>query len=311
MIDSCEVKVGDIGDVATDPSYRGKNCMGKLLNFSTEKMRATGIPLSILWGDTNRYRHYGWERFGRDIIFYLSSRSVKELNPGTGFSIRGYDRTKKDLDKIIKIHEKEPLRIARSRKDYERILNKPYVQVWLGEDNGASAYVILRDNEAVELGGETLTILKMLSFILNNCPIDKLKLHLPFRESELLNEMYKISAGWELACLGMLKIIDLQNLLAAFKNELQKKAEFSGLENGRGISLQMEGARQTSSLIMKDKLEIVNGQICSDMISLSETEMVHLIFGWHPERFGKSIEQRKFLKAIFPLDFYIWCLDKV
>lgn len=205
VMDNCKVKVGGIGDVATDPACRGNGCMGNLLNFSMEKMREAGIPLSILWGDTNRYRHYGWERFGRDMIFYLNQRSVKGLNPGIGFSIRGYDKTKKDLDKIISLHEKEPLRIARSRKDYERILNKPYVQVWLGEENSASAYMILRDKEVVELGGETSTILKMLSFILNNHPIDNLKLHLPFRENELLDKMYKISSGWELACLGMSK----------------------------------------------------------------------------------------------------------
>ncbi|MCK4400852.1 GNAT family N-acetyltransferase [bacterium] len=299
VADGATVKVGGIGDVATHPDYCGKGYMGKLLNYSVIKMKEREIPLSILGGDTQRYRHYGWETAGRKIVFHLTSRSVKEIKAGKEFNLRGYE--KKDLDKIIEIHEKESLRVKRSKKDYEKLLERTQIQVWIGEEKESYAYAVLDKNQVIEFGGAPLLVAKLFSYYLNHYPTANLNVHLPYKDSQILRTLYKISSGWEIIPLGMIKIIDLKRTLLSFKDQIQKKTELFGIEKGNAFTLKMIDSHQKATLIIEDEIKVeVNGN--SNVISLSDIEMVRLFFGPSPENL---------LTSLFPLDFYIWGLDHV
>jgi len=127
IVDGSRIKVGGIAGVATHPDYKGRGYMGKLLNYTTEEMKEREIPLSVLGGDTQRYRHFGWETSGRKVLFHLNRRSLEEVNIGKDFTWRSYNE-KKDLERIIEIYEKEPLRIKHSREDFERMLERTQIQ---------------------------------------------------------------------------------------------------------------------------------------------------------------------------------------
>ncbi len=153
---ACEsnIKVGGIGDVATHPAYQGKGYMSKLLEYSMSEMRERDIPISFLGGDTQRYRHFGWETAGREIVFSLNRRSVSNIKSKEmeGFLLREY-KQKDDLDKIINTHEAEPIRIKRSRKTYQELLKNTGIQTWIGEKDNHHCYAVLgRGGKVIEFG---------------------------------------------------------------------------------------------------------------------------------------------------------------
>ena len=308
VADRSEVKFGGIGDVATHPEYQGKGYMGKLMRYSVEKMKKRKIPLSILWGDTQRYRQYGWETSGRKIIFHLSKHSVKEIKAGKEFILRG-GSGKEDLDRIIEIHENEPLRIKRSRKDYEKMLEKTQIQIWMGNERNIWAFAILNGKEVIEFGGDPSLTVKLFSFILNHYS-ESLNIHSPYKDSEMLRNLYKISSSWEVVPLGMIKIIDLKQTLLSFKEQIQEKARCYGIERGNSVTLAMRDSKQEVSLVIGDEIEI-NDKEYPNVISLFDIEMVRLLFGPSPEKFAGNKEQERLLVSLSPLDFYLWGLDHV
>jgi predicted acetyltransferase len=309
IADSSKVKIGGIGDVGTHPYYQGKGYMGKLMNYSITKMKERKIPLSILWGDTQRYRHFGWETAGRKIVFHLSQRSIKSVEAGKGFILRGYD-DKMDLEKIVKIHEKEPLRIKRSRKDYERLLERTQIQIWMGNEENFWGYAVLSGKEVIEFGGKPSLMAKLFSFILNHYSIGNLNVHLPYKDSEMLRTLYKISTGWEILPLGMIKIIDLKKTLFSFKAQIQAKVRFYKIGEGICLTFRMLDANQKASLVIGEEIEIKDKD-SSNLISLSDIEMVRLLFGLFTEKLAGNKEQEKLLALLFPLNFYLWGLDHV
>jgi predicted N-acetyltransferase YhbS len=57
-----EIPMGGIGEVSTDPAYRGRGLAGTLLSMSVEWMRREGLAVSVLYsGLHDFYRRYGWD----------------------------------------------------------------------------------------------------------------------------------------------------------------------------------------------------------------------------------------------------------
>ncbi len=308
IADGSTVKIGAIGDVATHPDYQGKGYMGKLMEFAATKMKEREIPLSILWGDTQRYRHYGWETAGRKIVFHLNRHSVKEMKVGKEFNLRGYE--KKDLDKIMEIHEREPSRIKRSKEGFEKLLERTQIQIWIGEEKDSCAYAVLDGSEVIEFGGDPSLIAKFFACYLSHYPISNMNLHLPYKNSQMLRVLYKISDNWKVVPLGMIKIIDLEKTLLGFKKQIQEKTELYGIGKESSITLKMTDSNQKATLVIGKKIEIRNEE-GMNIIALSDIEMVRLLFGPSLESFGGNREEKRLLSFLFPLNFHVWGLDHV
>ncbi len=309
IADRARVRLGGIGDIATHSDYRGKRCMMRLLDYAMIKLKEKAIPLAILWGDTQRYRHFGWETAGSNMVFHISQRSVGSGHIGRGVTIRGYDK-ERDLDRIVGIHEREPLRIKRTRRDYERLLDRAQDQAWVGEENHSWAYAVVRGNDVVEFGGRISLVAKLFSFILHRAPNETLSVHAPHRDTETVRMLYRISAGWQILTLGMIKIVDLRQTLLSFRGQIADRACSCGIERGSRITLEMRDSHQVASLVTADELKIEEKK-APDVVSLTDIEMVRLLFGPRVEDFGKSRKQKRLLSSLFPLDFYVWKLDHV
>ena len=59
-IGRARVRMGGIGDVQTDPAYRGRGCASACIRDSIEFMRREGFDLSILFGIRDFYRRFGY-----------------------------------------------------------------------------------------------------------------------------------------------------------------------------------------------------------------------------------------------------------
>ena len=305
----CEIKVAGVGDVGTDADYRGKGYMTALMDYLTAKLKERKIPLSILWGDTQRYRHFGWETAGQDLIFQLSRRSVESVTVGPEFTVRGYDRTR-DLEAVLAVHEREPLRVKRRRRDYEDLLERTQDQVWVGNEKGSWGYAVLNGMEVIEFGGELPLIPKLFSLILKYRTVDGLNVHVPCRNSDVARMLHGISSTWQVVPLGLIKIIDLKQTLSCFRAQIEQRARSREVTKGGRITLHMRDSGQAATLAVGDRVEIEE-QEAPDAVTLSDMEMARLLFGGGVENRLEKAEQEKLLRSLFPLDFYVWGLDHV
>jgi len=310
IADNDRISVGGIGDVASHPDCQGKGYMVKLLDYSLQKMRERKIPLSILWGDTQRYRRFGWETAGREIVFNLTKRSARDAATGKDFIFRGYGgREIKDLERIMEIHEREPLRIKRSSRDYKMIFNSIRFQTWMGHARGEWVYAAVNNGDVLEFGGEASRLAGLFALLVNRRQADNLQVHVPYKDSELLRMLYKISDGWRTVPLGMIKIVDLRRTLLSFKGRFCEKARLHRLDTKNLPALEMTDSRQIADLIVGPDMKTAKKRRAK--ISLSDIEMVRLLFGATPEQFAASKEQERLFTGLFPLDFYLPTLDRV
>jgi len=108
----------------------------------------------------------------------------------------------------------------------------------------------------------------------------------------------------------MFKIVDLKKTLFSFREQIQSKTELYRIEKGTSITLEMTDSRQKATLIWEEEIKIEE-QETQNVVSLSDIEMVRLLFGFSPENFAGDEEQKRLLVSLFPLDFYFWGLENV
>lgn len=290
-IGNCCIKVGGIGAVSTHPEARGKGVMRKLLDYSVERMRELDIPLSILWGDTQRYRHFGWETCGRKIHFRINGRSMKYHDLKSDFVLEPYNKSK-HLDAIMAMHDAQTLRVKRSRKDFEYYLGKPSVMTWFASQNGKNAYLVQEGEYVIEYAGDFSLVCQGLKFLLANYERSELTIQTKNMDLPEQRELYKMSAWWTVEPLAMLKIIDLEKTLRALGVQIK---------NDHAFSLKMLNSNQTANINCTD-----NSANC---IELSDIEMTRLIFNGNVTL--EQAELNQIIKQFFPLDMYWPRLDAV
>ena len=305
----CTMKAGAVGEVGTHPDYRGRGHMESLLRNSVERMREKKIVLSILSGNTQRYRHFGWEMAGRKMVFRLNQRSTKEVIVGSEFTVKGYDG-EADLDRVMTIHEREPLRIERTERNYQGILARGDIDVWMGNEGGLDCYAVLKNDAVIEFGGKPSLVAKLFSFLLSTYPLTTLCVDSPYVDSEMLRSLYRVSFSWQISPQWMIKVIDLKETLLSFRPQIQEKGEICEILEGSAVTLRIKDGQQWVTLVKEDRIETKTEE-SGDVIPLSEIEIVRLLFGPSPEDFGRNNQQKNFLRAIFPLSFFVGWLDHI
>lgn len=310
VMNDIEIAIGGIGAVATHPDARGKGYMSTLMAYACRQMQERHIHLSILWGNTQRYRHFGWERAGLQVLFTVTAQSVKEISPPDNFTMNGFDSAM-HLKVIMTLHEAEPWRVKRTLRQYQNLFNSPYHQVWVGTDGARHSYIVLQDNAVVEFGGEPDMIAAHLAYYEKLYPKD-LRIYAPCYPSALLDMFYRISQEWTLMPLCMLKIIDLCAILETYHPRLNQRSQYYSLPKGASLTLAMPQSGQTARLAIGETVEILTqGGADSETIRLSDIQMARLLFGGSVENFAQNTAQARICKALFPLEFYVGELDRI
>jgi len=301
-------KVGGIGGVATLQEYRGRGFMSILMREAIKRMREKGYLFSILWGDRQRYGHFGYDSAGRNISISISSRSLRlEYNPRI-VDYRQYYGEEELLRKIIKSHNKEPLLVYRNERDYRLIFNKNDLMTYVSENGSYISFYHSSPSSIVELGGEPEDVLSLIYTIINTVGKDKgfgsVTINLPYYPYDLMNTLVRVRTGWSIGAVGLVKILNLRKLIETYKPLLA--------ERSRNISINFmleikDTGESVSVSIQRGDIDVSNRRDGFKKIALSEREITEFLF-IGPEMVGIT---DKLYNNLFPLPFYVWRLDHI
>lgn len=138
------LRVAAIGGVSTHPRYRGRGLMSTLMRHCVEEIRAVGYPLSWLSGMRRRYRHFGYEQCGNELLFTLKRDDLDAAGiDSTGIEFRRLTGEDPLLADAQRLHGAQPVRCERPAAEFVAICsswnNRPYAAV---TGNGLAGYLI-------------------------------------------------------------------------------------------------------------------------------------------------------------------------
>lgn len=308
--DGVKVKLAGIGSVSTAYSHRGRGYMTELLHRSFQEMQQQGFPLSVLGGDRHRYNHFGYENAGRIVELTISPR---------GFSkdavlpvVKRFTGDRNTLIRIMQAYNTLRYRKIRSLKELREIYTKPRIMVYYVERGKDFACVVLSATEVrdtskkvLEFAGNEEMVLGILQYLGARFSIQSFSLSFP-DFSYVPGCIMSAASHWYLNTGLMVKIINLKQTLQTFLG--QQALLFP---DGEEITLSIKG--RESVVISKNcgKLQIKDGKGDNEVV-LSETEMVHLLFGlsfWAPE--GTKTDVVRILRQFLPFNLFLGWLDHI
>ena len=311
IVDGEEIKTAGITAVSTWPDYRGRGFMTGLLKRCVSLMEEEGYAFSDLGGDRLRYGRYGWENAGRAWRFDITKRSFSAVETPFDIHVVPYQASDEEIESVMAIHEREPIRLKRSQLLYKILLGRLGKHVWLARGKeGITAYVITESAEGrqtiVEFGGHTEDIHRIFAHFMGN--LDTWSIHIRSPWSHPLNSLlFRISSHWNLGTVRMIKIVDLQSTLRGFAHQLGDRYSALGMKDSRSVVLGISNTDQQVEITFSPEGATVRKAATStNAISLSDREMVRFIFG--PGSPGSVIDLPRnvnFLDALLPVDFYL------
>ena len=133
-VGAAALRVAGIGGVSTHPRYRGRGLMIALMRHCVEEIRAAGYPLSFLDGRRRRYRHFGYEQCGSELLFTLERDDLQAAGvDGTGVAFRRLTEDDPLLADAQRLHAGQRMRCERPAAEFIAICsswnNRPYAAV--------------------------------------------------------------------------------------------------------------------------------------------------------------------------------------
>lgn len=317
--------MGIISATITDPNYRRKSYGTLCLKDCIHIMENEGSPLSVLWTLEETFPFYqnsGWEAVGSQGRVYPLKPDDFGLFEGGSLEVVPYDPAdSRHLDAIMKFHEAEPYRIARSSEDYRTLFGLPGTCTYLsirgeeitsylmsghgvnkpglieagGDPDGLEALVRHVLLEEGRKSGAIQTIVPKIPTVLGN--LMELKIPGRGRPVEEAN-----GVGHQ-----MVRINSLEKLLRGIEYFLSSKS--AGIT--QVVSLKCPDSGESVTLDFQDGTIRITPDIMREPIVLNRRDLVKLIFGCHPsvgplENTGIAGEV---LNRIFPFYFPVWELD--
>jgi predicted acetyltransferase len=302
--DSIKVKFAGIGSVATSYRHRGKGYMSDILFQSFKEMKRKNYPLSILWGDRQRYSNFGYEHAGRIIQLEINSRGLKNIK-NDKIQVKRYLGEKEVLDKIIDAYNFHPYRKERSKKEFSLIYQNITSATYYTEKGRSFAYIVLRNNNVIEYGGKSDYILAILKYIITRFG-SALTVDFPAEEN-IPDNIFSVASNWNIKPSGMVKIISLTDTVKLFSEKIKPL-----FPENQELTLTMTENRESVTIKKyNNEFEIKTGKGKNE-VKLNEREMVQLLFGTFfrtPENTDEVT--RKLLKKLFPFNLFLWYLDKI
>lgn len=309
IVEDCTIPVGGIGGVATLQEYRGRGYMTKLMNASIEKMKKEGYPLSVLWGDRQRYGHFGYENAGKLVYITVSLRSLKIEAKVEKINYSRLDVDYSKLKVIKQLHEREPLRVERNDKFYERVFKVPGLMTYIAEDS--SAYVVHfgeRYGDIVECGGSPKSLLNLLYSLLIDLSkefgVSSTNIAVPYYPYATFHELLKVSTRMKICYEAMVKILNLKKLLEVYRPLLEKRCEEIEVE----ATIKVKETNEVVHLELSKGSVSIEGREREPTIVLSERDVVKLLFNGVYE---VSVKVPTALASVLPLPIHFTLLDHI
>ncbi|HVZ81866.1 MAG TPA: GNAT family N-acetyltransferase [bacterium] len=316
-IEGRPLRVAGIGAVATHPSHRGQGLMKRLMDHVADVLQDDGYALSILWGERDLYRPYGYERG-----LFLDQFTFQRRNL-TYFAVPGKVRpaASRDLPAIERLYNAHPFRIRRGPVQaascfhrFDRPSERP-VRV-LEEKGKVTAYSVFwrpasfwkkgsGPLDVAEWGGAAEDLACLWASVLQGDREASLTatIHPGGDLYDWARENCSSQVRTGQSC--MLKVLDLHSVLKAFEPQLQRRYEALGTSMGRTLWFRSPGG--SAGLECGRRLRVLKGSR-EGAIPLSAEGTVRLLFGaGRPSSTLKDLGLHAgWLDGLFPLDWYWW-----
>ena len=324
IVNDDRLTVGIISPTGTHPDYRHRGHGTRCLRDCLRIMNENDWPVSVLWTREATFPFYqnsGYEAVGQQARGYLLNPSDYEVFRRGAYDISLYNPNNPDhLDSIIEIHEAEPLRIGRTREEYEHLLNLHKMSTLLTEDNGRIvAYLaVTRANNKpgiVEGGGEAgaLEALYHQALLLRGND-DSAHAVAPLNPTSFGDVLEARKPGTSVldteSDIGfqMMRVNSLPSLISKITGHLRERSA-GGVEGTVCLVCKDDGDAVTITLRNGDVG--VSTERSGEPVELTRRQLTKLIFGPHPaaDPITADGEAGEMLDAIFPVYFPVWELD--
>lgn len=292
---------GGIGQVSALPEARGQGLMTAVLTEAIASMEAMGCAISILGGDRQRYRRFGWEWAGSSRRVSLGDRraSAAPVQEADGAV---YSRWKGDLAVVPECHaayQRLPWRQERPLERQLAVMQRSGIVVWHCRVGGGFAYVALSEGEIQEYAGDRVALESLLVHLLKARGFSVVLPPQPV-SGELEAMMMDYAHHYHVQTTAMVRIFTLERVVRAWEPYLAPlAAELRGSrvwrvrETGETIRLEIkEGRLSWAAGSPSDKAEV----------ELGRADWARLLFGPFPPDEGWPYSAWE--RTLFPLPLH-------
>lgn len=213
---------GGIGNVATAPEARGQGHMSQLLERSIARMEEQGWPLSVLWGDTQRYGHFGYARAGLELRIEVNRRSLAGVEPSP---VEEVDPAAPDTaERVHALYSTLPYRVE--RPFFARRLMRPDVRIFLGPDGYVATCGERGGNPTItEIASLAGREPELILGVLERTHGSSAQVVVEGVPGERTERLFAVASMWHVYPQGMFRIIDWPGFLAAAAPVLAERAQ--------------------------------------------------------------------------------------
>ena len=296
-----------LSGVATDPRYRGRGHMTRLVEFWLDRM---DHPLASLGGDRQRYGRFGWELVGCQRIYRVTDRSLDADPPAE--HVERFDGSSKAVEFVLDLYRTQRFRVERDPEALRTRFGRSHLETVLYTEPGAEAYLTFtrggREVRVVEVNGAEVGVRALLAHVFD--AYAKSTLNCALHPSDPLNPLFgspDVSASYRTRPLRFLNIRDLPRVLEVFEGRLEQQWREKGSPDTAGeLTLGIEGDEDAARLAWDDgvTVERISGE---PDLELDRRDAARVVFGpVETVEIGHS-----FLEAVTPVPFAIPMPDRV
>lgn len=195
--------------------------MSQMLERSIARMAGRKWPLSVLWGDPQRYGHFGYERAGREIKIDITRRSLGQVQAA---QVEEVDPSQPEVAARIEGLYKT-LNYRADRPRFERRLLRPAIRVFLGEDG----YIITASDRSgnptvIELASPTGCEPELILGVLDITYGSGATVFVEAEPSDRITRLIDVASTWSVQSQGLWRIIDWPEFLSQAASLLQERA---------------------------------------------------------------------------------------
>ena len=312
---------GIISPTVTHPDHRHKGYATSCLRDCVRIMQEKGWPVSVLWTQHATfpfYHHSGWEAVANQgWVYTLEPGDAASFDRGAFETVSFDPALPGHLDAVIRFHDAEPFRVARTREEYAALLTLPKIETRLALAGGeVEGYLCVGSGRnkpgLIEAGGAPEAVEALVAeAVSSNAPVQAItNLTLPVLDDLLADRVGSSRKPVELAAgVGpqMMRINDLGLLLRSIGSHLRSRS--AGLSGA--VSLECTDTGEVVTLEVGDGEVRFDPAPDADRVALDARQMVQLIFGGHPscEPLDLPAAAADLLGSLFPFYFPIWELD--
>jgi len=302
----CKTKIGSIGSVCTYPEYRKRGLATLLLEDSMKKLDKDEVDIMLVSGGRGLYKRAGCIEAGRVYDFKILENDLEKFNT---HQVKILPYKEENLEDIVKVYQREPVRFFRSLEDFKRILSTGAAMdreaeiLTIHKEDNFSGYLAVqlprkekekRVSKVAEYSGVRRAIVEALKCVFDRYNLQELNFNIPFYDDELIYMFKKM--GFKSAMVnipGTIKIINFPRLMKRFRPYIEERL----------------GKKKADLLKFSQEDNKFTIRFNQEQFNTDGRKLVQIVVGTYDGREREIIPKKgkmaKILKTIFPLPF-IW-----